>query len=605
MTPDQLRRLRLRRMNMLMAYASFASTKAAAPAAFTPLSLFAANEQGVWYDPSDLTTLFQDAAGTTPVTGLEQPVGLMLDKSKGLVLGGELVSSWQSSSFWSVYNAGVVFNGTTMAFDALNDRCAAPTVFASGSTYKVTITLTATGGGTIKFDDDGTAGGPGTTTTYASAVGSTTTLYIRATSSNRFRFIQDSASGTVTVTGFTASLLPGNHASQSTAASRPVLSARYNLLTHTEAFDNAAWTKAGTQVTADQTAAPNGITTAEKVSANATGAIAVLHSPLVSIGSVSRTGSINLKPGTWRYVTFTLQVYSGTAQWVACTIDLNTGTITKTGAGAAGTYVSSSISAAANGFYLVTLTGVLPAGTDFAAIEVSFANSATPAYGDYGRVTVTGTSADYFYAWGADLRVSNDGVGIPSYQRVGAATDYDTTGFPMYIRADGTDDSLSTGSIDFSGTDKMSVVAGVRKLGGTDGCIYELSANWNTNDGAFQSFGTNPGFDAASRGNAAVSGTTQVASVAFTHPATAVLTATHDIAGDLTAHRLNGATAVNATGDKGTGNFGNYPLYIGSRGGSSLRFNGRMYGLLVIGRALTATEITNTETWMNQRTRAF
>lgn len=50
-------------------------------AAFDPLSLFASGEQGAWYDPSDLTTLFQDAAGTTPVTAAGQPVGRMLDKS--------------------------------------------------------------------------------------------------------------------------------------------------------------------------------------------------------------------------------------------------------------------------------------------------------------------------------------------------------------------------------------------------------------------------------------------------------------------------------------------------------------------------------------------
>lgn len=36
---------------------------------------------GAWFDPSDLLTLYQDAAGTTPVTAVEQPVGLMLDKS--------------------------------------------------------------------------------------------------------------------------------------------------------------------------------------------------------------------------------------------------------------------------------------------------------------------------------------------------------------------------------------------------------------------------------------------------------------------------------------------------------------------------------------------
>jgi hypothetical protein len=46
-----------------------------------PGTLFAAGEQGAWYDPSDFATMFQDSAGTTPVTAVEQPVGLILDKS--------------------------------------------------------------------------------------------------------------------------------------------------------------------------------------------------------------------------------------------------------------------------------------------------------------------------------------------------------------------------------------------------------------------------------------------------------------------------------------------------------------------------------------------
>jgi hypothetical protein len=48
---------------------------------FSPLDLFQSGEQGAWYDPSDLTTLFQDDAGTTPVVSDGDPVGLMQDKS--------------------------------------------------------------------------------------------------------------------------------------------------------------------------------------------------------------------------------------------------------------------------------------------------------------------------------------------------------------------------------------------------------------------------------------------------------------------------------------------------------------------------------------------
>jgi hypothetical protein len=53
----------------------------AAWSGYNTLSLFSNGKQGVWYDPSDLSTLFQDSAGTTPVTTAGQPVGKMLDKS--------------------------------------------------------------------------------------------------------------------------------------------------------------------------------------------------------------------------------------------------------------------------------------------------------------------------------------------------------------------------------------------------------------------------------------------------------------------------------------------------------------------------------------------
>ena len=44
-------------------------------------SLFANNERGFAYDPNDLSTMFQDVAGTIPVTGAGQAVGLIRDKS--------------------------------------------------------------------------------------------------------------------------------------------------------------------------------------------------------------------------------------------------------------------------------------------------------------------------------------------------------------------------------------------------------------------------------------------------------------------------------------------------------------------------------------------
>lgn len=51
---------------------------------FDPASLFKNGEQGIWLDPNDLSTMFQDAAGTVPVAEIGQPVGLILDKSQGI-----------------------------------------------------------------------------------------------------------------------------------------------------------------------------------------------------------------------------------------------------------------------------------------------------------------------------------------------------------------------------------------------------------------------------------------------------------------------------------------------------------------------------------------
>ena len=50
-------------------------------AAFHPATLFSGAAVGAFYDPSDLSTLWQDTAGTSPVTTAGQSVARMDDKS--------------------------------------------------------------------------------------------------------------------------------------------------------------------------------------------------------------------------------------------------------------------------------------------------------------------------------------------------------------------------------------------------------------------------------------------------------------------------------------------------------------------------------------------
>jgi len=81
---------------------------------WTPLQLFLAGEKGFWFDPSDLSTLFQDAAGTIPVTADGDPVGLMLDKS-----GNGYHASQSVSGARPVYRTDGVLHW--LKFDGIDD----------------------------------------------------------------------------------------------------------------------------------------------------------------------------------------------------------------------------------------------------------------------------------------------------------------------------------------------------------------------------------------------------------------------------------------------------------------------------------------------------
>jgi len=84
-------------------------------------ALFANDAPGVWYDPSDLTTLFQDTAGTTPVTTAGQTVALMLDKS-----GNDLHATQATAAARPEYQT----DGTLhwLEFDGVDDYMVTPTI---------------------------------------------------------------------------------------------------------------------------------------------------------------------------------------------------------------------------------------------------------------------------------------------------------------------------------------------------------------------------------------------------------------------------------------------------------------------------------------------
>ena len=560
---------------------------------FSVRQLFSAGEVGVWYDPSDLTTMFADSAGTTAAV-LEGPVGLILDKSKGLTLGAELVTNGDFSggaTGWLAREGSSLSNPTgcarvTPTYTAANYGGIQlnPTVFVAGKTYLITLDMkTNINGKTIQ-----------------AVVGGAFLGNISAVKTHTFRFTVPATntlimeySNQVTVEGdyfeidnISVRELPGAHASQATAASRPTLSQRVNLLTKTESFDDAVWVKDGSTIAANSTTAPDGTLTADTLIESATTAAHRAYQAITSIANCTKSVIAKKKERSWVRI-------EGTTS--SAYFNLDTGVVGAVGAG-----LTASITSLGDGWYKCSAS--VAVASTFFVIGVASADN-TPSY--------TGDGTSGIYIWGASL-VPADQASLP-YQRVNTATDYDASSvFPRYLRMDGVDDSMSTASIDFTATDKMTVVAGVRKLSdAAAGMVVELSAAASLSNGAFyvaapDSAGT---YGFGLRGTASISRSPST----YTQPITNVLSASFDIAQSTAATELTmrvnatvpGTIAASGSADAGTGNFGNYPLYIGSRAGTSVPFNGQLYSLVIRGASSTAAQITSAETYVNQKTGAY
>lgn len=229
---------------------------------------------GAWLDPSDITTLYQDAAGTTPVTAVEQPVGLILDKSQGLELGLERVVNGDNEAGISAPPLNTLTNFTSKVQSSeraqsgnysvklTSNSTSAPHYWnlvsvSAGVSLKISgwvyIPAGTTANQPIKLVDifDGSytpviassfdqwvyfsAIRPAKATAWALAIGN-----------------NDAANwngGSIYIDNLSVREIKGNHATQSITASRPTLSARKNVLLATETLATQSVTAIAAQYT--------------------------------------------------------------------------------------------------------------------------------------------------------------------------------------------------------------------------------------------------------------------------------------------------------------------------------------------------------------------
>lgn len=239
----------------------------------------------------------------------------------------------------------------------------------------------------------------------------------------------------------------------------------------------------------------------------------------------------------------------------------------------------------------------------FLASEVGFWGDVTPSrlWQDTARTTPVTAAGQEVASW--ELSTAS-GVIYAEQATTGKGPTYqEDTGIP-YLDFDGSNDCLVVTGVNLSGTDKLTIVAGVRKdSDAATGIICEYSANPNTNNGTF---GFNvPGSGASSYGvSARVSASSGYALTTYAAPIDNVVSVNIDLAQATAAleflPRVDGVIptlTLTGAASAGNGNFGNHSIFIGQRNQATLPFNGRLTGLIIRGALTTGTDLTNAEDW--------
>lgn len=170
-----------------------------------------------------------------------------------------------------------------------------------------------------------------------------------------------------------------------------------NLLTYSQEFDNAAWQKVGSTVTANSTTAPNGSTTADTlVEDSSTGRHDVqITSGISLVSGVAYTASVYAKASSRNFIQITFSFAShGTGQYA--NFNLATGAVGNTTGGTA------AITAAGDGWYRCSFTATAT-GTGSASQIIGLINADTasrlPSY--------TGNGTSGAFLWGAQLETGS------------------------------------------------------------------------------------------------------------------------------------------------------------------------------------------------------
>jgi len=517
-----------------------------------PVGLFGETDRGVIWDLDRMDHLFQLSV-QTPVAAHGDPVGLVVSRTRGGLdnLGPELRSGGTAlvngTATESTYNTSTGVAQITRV-DINNLSWIEFNGLEVGRFYRLQITH-ASGPNLVLRRDSPTA------SVVAGSVFTDTVVFL-ATLPTLFI---SCGTGTVNFTIESLRMLPNtSQMIQTTEVNRPRYARKpkteiRNILTRSEDFANAAWTKNQSSISGN----------------------------FLTDNATNNAHFISQIPptGTGQTETLTVWAKAGSLNWLGLFIDgvtaffnLSNGTIGTVGAGG-----TASIALEPDGFYRCRMTRTRVNSSTTFRIYVTNADNTFVYLG-----TGTGT---------IELQKSQFEVAANStpYQKVTNQWDVTEVGVPSinYLSFNGVNSCLQSAvPINFSNADAMTICVGARKL--TDDSqrsLIELGASVDSNNGTFQLTapnGASTSYAMRSRGT----NTVTAEATGFAQPDTAILTGQIDISSDLLTLRRNGSQVATSSSDQGSGNFANATLFIGARNNASDRFLGHLYSGFIINKIL-------------------
>jgi hypothetical protein len=183
---------------------------------------------------------------------------------------------------------------------------------------------------------------------------------------------------------------------------------RTNLLTYSEQFDNAAWTKTSdATVTPNTNISPSGALVADSL-IESTGSLSkrVLQTA-TTVASTTYTLSLYAKPisgSAQRYLMLSFSIAASSSSYAQVRFDLVTGQSVLTAASGTGLAItSSSITSAGNGWYRCVAVGTIGTNTDMSA-NIGITQSTTTISSNVrGSENYTGDGYSGIFIWGAQL----------------------------------------------------------------------------------------------------------------------------------------------------------------------------------------------------------